>query len=96
MPVVAEFAANGQTEEEIAAYIGVDWLIYQDLEDLEQCALGVNDQIKKFDTSIFDGNYVAGGIDESYLNRVELRRNDQAKSKESVVEMELIEIHNQR
>jgi amidophosphoribosyltransferase len=96
MPAVAEFAANGHTVEEIAKYIGVDWLVYQDLEDLEQCAVGVNDQITKFDTSIFDGNYVTGGIDESYLNRVESRRNDQAKSTDPAVEMELIEIHNQR
>ncbi|MBT7539490.1 MAG: hypothetical protein HN683_09145 [Gammaproteobacteria bacterium] len=95
MPAVSEFAAHGHTEAEIAEQIGVDWLIYQDLEDLEACALGVNDKISRFDTSVFDGEYVAGGIDESYLKRIESLRNDQAKSQESAVEMELIEIHNQ-
>ena len=95
MPAVSEVAAHGHTEAEIAEQIGVDWLIYQDLEDLEACALGVNDKISRFDTSVFDGEYVAGGIDESYLKRIESLRNDQAKSQESAVEMELIEIHNQ-
>ncbi len=95
MPAVAEFAANGHTEAEIAEQIGVDWLIYQDLADLEECALGVNDKISKFDTSVFDGEYVAGGIDQSYLNRIESLRNDRAKKQEAAVEMELIEIHNQ-
>ncbi|MGB1190918.1 MAG: amidophosphoribosyltransferase, partial [Pseudomonadales bacterium] len=42
MPAAQEFAAHAQTEAEIEAYIGVDWLIYQDLEDLKDCAAGIN------------------------------------------------------
>ena len=95
MPAACEFVAHGNTIEEIADYIGVDWLIYQDLEDLKQCALGINDQVREFDCSVFDGNYVTGGVDEEYLNRIEEKRNDSAKNLRSSIDSEIIELHNQ-
>ncbi len=96
MPAAQEFVAHGNTEQEIADYIGVDWLIYQDIEDLKECALGINDQIKRFDCSVFDGSYVTGSVDEDYLNRLESRRNDDAKVKRSgQMDSEVIELHNQ-
>ncbi len=95
MAVAKEFVAYGRTVEEIAEYIDVDWLIYQDLEDLVQCASGSNSKIERFDTSIFDGDYVTGGIDEAYLARVESRRNDGAKVSKQKSSGEVIELHNQ-
>ena len=96
MPAACEFVAHGNTEEEIADYIGVDWLIYQDIADLKECALGINDKITRFDCSVFDGEYVAGRVDEDYLNRIESKRNDEAKSKRSGhMDSEVIELHNQ-
>lgn len=95
MPAASEFIADGATEEEIARYIGVDWLVYQDLEDLVDCTSGVNDAIEGFDTSIFDGNYITGGVDDAYLRRVESLRNDQAKQQRSEKEFEVIQLHNQ-
>ncbi len=95
MPAACEFVAHGNTIEEIADYVGVDWLIYQDLEDLKQCALGINDQVREFDCSVFDGNYVTGGVDEEYLNRIEEKRNDSAKNLRSSIDSEIIELHNQ-
>ncbi|MEX2488231.1 MAG: amidophosphoribosyltransferase [Pseudomonadales bacterium] len=95
MPAAKEFIADGATEEEIARFIGVDWLVYQDLEGLVECASGVNKEIEGFDTSIFDGNYITGGVDEAYLSRVESLRNDQAKQQRSEKDFEVIQLHNQ-
>jgi amidophosphoribosyltransferase len=95
MPAACEFAAHGNTEEEIAAYIGVDWLVYQDLEDLVDCAMGINPKIERFDTSVFDGVYITGGVDDKYLNQVESLRNDGAKEGHKLLEMEILELHNQ-
>ncbi len=95
MPVAYEFIADGASEEDIARYIGVDWLIYQDLDDLIECTSGVNDRIDGFDTSIFDGNYVTGGVDKAYLSRVETLRSDKAKERRIETDFDVIELHNQ-
>ena len=94
MPTVNEFVANDRTEEEIAEYLGVDWLVYQDLEDLVACAEDINPRIDRFDTSVFDGEYVTGGVDETYLNRIETLRSDNAKKARSA-DADVIELHNQ-
>ena len=95
MPDTREFVAHDQTIDEIAEYIGVDWLIYQDLADLVECASGINRKIDRFDTSIFDANYVTGGVDQTYLARLESRRNDGAKALRNAASVEVIELHNQ-
>ena len=95
MPDTREFVAHGNTIEEIAEYIGVDWLIYQDLPDLIACTSGINKKIDRFDTSIFDADYVTGGIDETYLTRLQSRRNDDAKTMRNTASVEVIELHNQ-
>ena len=35
MPDTSELVAAGHTDEEVRGIIGADWLIYQDLDDLE-------------------------------------------------------------
>ena len=92
MPTANEFVANNRTEKEIAEYIGANWLVYQDLDDLVSCAQGINEKINRFDTSVFDGKYVTGGVDETYLNRIETLRNDGAKRRRGA---DVIEFHNQ-
>ena len=94
MPSATEFVAHGHTVEEIAKYIGVDWLVYQDLEDLIECAAGINASIDRFECSVFDGQYVTGLVDDKYLNRIEALRNDSAKSLD-LANAEVIELHNQ-
>ncbi|MBL6691682.1 MAG: amidophosphoribosyltransferase [Pseudomonadales bacterium] len=94
MPAASEFVAHNLSVDEIARYIGADWLLYQDLDDLKACTMGINDEIDRFDCSIFDGDYVTGGVDEQYLNRIEMLRNDSAKSLDSN-NAEVIELHNQ-
>ncbi|MCB1693782.1 MAG: amidophosphoribosyltransferase, partial [Pseudomonadales bacterium] len=59
-------------------------------------SLGINQQIERFDCSIFDGDYVTGGVDEAYLARIESQRNDAAKSaRGSAGDLELMELHSQ-
>ncbi len=95
MPAACEFVADGNSVQEIADYIGVDWLVYQDLEDLIDCALGINPKITGFDTSVFDGVYITGGVDEKYLKRIESMRNDETKEAKRLADMDIIELHNQ-
>ena len=80
MPAADELIAHDRSIEQIAAEIGADWLIYQDLEDLVACAREGNETIQRFDCSVFDGQYVTGDIDTGYLTDLQAARNDDAKS----------------
>ncbi|GAC1376450.1 MAG: hypothetical protein NVS3B3_15420 [Aquirhabdus sp.] len=79
MPAKSELIASGHSVEEVRQIIGADRLIYQNLNDLIDAAREGNPSIEQFDCSVFDGNYVTGGIDDAYLSKLENRRNDQAK-----------------
>ena len=79
MPAANELVAANRTEEEVGKVIGADWLVYQRLEDLLACAREGNPHIKQFECSVFDGNYVTGDINESYLSRLSQEREDGAK-----------------
>jgi amidophosphoribosyltransferase len=94
MPAPTEFVAHDQTEAEIQAYIGVDGLIYQDLEDLQACAAGINEKIDGFDCSVFNGEYVTEGVSARYLERIEQQRNDQAKQQRVGGAKHRSELHN--
>ncbi|MDX1452990.1 MAG: amidophosphoribosyltransferase [Oleiphilaceae bacterium] len=83
MPVAKELIAHNRTVEEIQELIGADWLVYQDLEDLVHCAQEGNSNIERFDCSVFDGEYLTGDIDQSYLDRLEQARNDASKRKQN-------------
>jgi amidophosphoribosyltransferase len=79
MAATTELIAHNRTEEEIEEYIGADWLIYQDLEDLIEAARIGNPSIQQFECSVFDGNYITADIDSSYLQRLEEARGDEKK-----------------
>lgn len=74
MPSSHEFVAHQRSHQEIEQELGVDWLIYQDLEDLVSACLHGKSHIKSFDTSVFDGKYVTRDIDQTYLKRIEEKR----------------------
>jgi amidophosphoribosyltransferase len=80
MPSASELIAYNRTVSEIQELIGADWLIYQDLVDLVECAKAGNDQIESFDCSVFNGEYVTGDIDAAYLERLENSRSDAKKN----------------
>ena len=79
MPSVRELIAYNRTVEEIAQVIGVDWLVYQDMEDLIAAARKGNPSITRFDTSCFSGEYVTGDVTVDYLAHIEALRNDSAR-----------------
>lgn len=85
MPAAEELIAHGRTDNEVGEEIGCDWMIYQDLQDLKDSVSEGNEEIKAFDTCVFDGQYVSGDIDESYLERLKQARNDAAKGKKKKV-----------
>ena len=78
MPSVDELVAHGRTEKEIEQLLGCDWLIYQDLSDLEAAVAGPKFPGRKFDSSCFSGEYVTG-IEPGYFERIRQLRSDEAK-----------------
>ena len=86
MPSVQELIGNGRTEDEIAAVIGADHLIYQDLSDLIDAAREGNPKIQKFDASCFDGQYITGDVNKDYLDRIEQARSDTVKTGRSMAQ----------
>jgi amidophosphoribosyltransferase len=81
MPSANELIAHGRTDEEVGQIIGADWMIYQDLDDLIASGAEGNENVQRFECSVFDGNYVTGDVDKAYLDRIEGLRNDSAKQK---------------
>ena len=80
MAATEELIAHQRDDKQIANFIGADWLVYQNLEDLIDCAKEGNKDIEHFETSIFDGNYVCGSVTKEYLTNLELERKDANKS----------------
>lgn len=81
MPAANELIAHGRTVEEIRDEIGADWLVYQDLEDLFECSREGNPDVDGFESSVFDGRYQAGDIDDHYLETIQAARADGAKGR---------------
>jgi amidophosphoribosyltransferase len=79
MPAADELVAFERSETEIAEFIGADWLIYQDLDDLVDAVQKGNRQVKQFDCSCFDGKYVTKTVGDDYLNKISALRSDSAK-----------------
>lgn len=81
MPSRHELVAHNRTPDAIAAAIGADLVIYQTLPDLINSVRQINPSIQQFDCSVFTGEYVTGGVDKGYLDKLERLRNDAAKGK---------------
>lgn len=90
MPSAYELVANGRDLEQISACIGADRLIYQDLSDLIAAAREGNPKIKRFEASVFDGDYVTGDVNQDYLQRIDHLRSDGAKKKRKAADYDLI------
>ncbi|OAD08785.1 hypothetical protein MUCCIDRAFT_136095 [Mucor lusitanicus CBS 277.49] len=80
MPTRSELVAYNRNEDEIAEEIGADKVIYEDLHDLTESVRRFNPSIETFDTSVFDGKYITGDVDESYFSYIEGERNDDDKT----------------
>jgi len=74
MPSAAELIAHGRSEKEVEKLIGADWLIYQSLDDLIACVAEENPDLRSFECSIFNGEYVTGDVDQPYLIKLAAAR----------------------
>ena len=79
MAATTELIAHQKDEGQIAEYIGADWLVYQNLEDLIRSAKEGNKEIENFETSIFDGQYLDDQVSSDYLKNLEVLRSDSNK-----------------
>ncbi|KAF8163568.1 phosphoribosyltransferase-like protein [Crassisporium funariophilum] len=81
MPSRMELVAHGRDTDAIASAIGADLVIFQTLPDLVNSVRQFNPSIGAFDCSVFTGEYVTGGVDESYLQHLESLRADNMRAK---------------
>ncbi|WP_409499798.1 amidophosphoribosyltransferase [Mannheimia glucosida] len=95
MPTCEELVAYDRSVEEVAEMIGVDKLIFQDLEALYKSIQLENPTIHRFDDSVFTGEYITGDVDKCYLDSIARSRNDKAKA-EAARQATNLEIHNER
>jgi amidophosphoribosyltransferase len=94
MPSANELIAYGREIEQISDLIRADGLIFQDLTDLIDAVRELNPEIKRFETSVFDGNYITGDIDNAYLQRIDNMRNEETKNEGVQSELSNLEMHN--
>ena len=64
---------------------------YGNLEDLIKCSQEGNPDVQGFESSVFDGQYLTGVIDNSYLEALEAARGDGSLRQEAGA---LVGIHN--
>lgn len=83
MPSASELIAHNRSIDEVAELIGADRLFYLELERLKEAVSAGNSLITQFDTSVFDGQYITGDIDEAYLSKIDAARNDDVMSKKA-------------
>jgi len=70
MPSRKELVASDKKIPEIATALGADYLIYQEVADMQSAILEGSD-IEKLEMSCFTGEYVTGTVSEEYLAWVE-------------------------
>lgn len=95
MPSANELVAHGRELDDICDLIGADKLIYQSIEDLVAAVSLGNPEIKAFDTSVFDGNYITNDIDQDYLEKLDALRNNTTKEESDKNADSIIDMHNE-
>ena len=70
MPTRTELVAHGKKIPEVATALGADYLIYQEVEDMQAAILEGSD-IASLEMSCFTGEYVTGTVSDEYLSWVE-------------------------
>jgi|TARA_R110000868_G_scaffold53490_2_gene167811 amidophosphoribosyltransferase len=94
MPSANELIAYGREIDEVSELIRADGLIFQDIQDLVDAVSELNPQVTRFETSVFDGKYITGDVDQAYLERIDNMRNEGAKSSGVQTELSNLEMHN--
>jgi amidophosphoribosyltransferase len=62
MPTSSELIAHNRSVEEIRAFIGADFLIYQDVDAMKRVVGALNPALAGFEASCFDGVYITDDI----------------------------------
>ena len=70
MPTREELISYQRNADQVAAEIGADGVVFQDLDDLKEVLSKLNPLIEGFDCSCFDGHYITGDVNEAYLQRL--------------------------
>jgi len=71
MPRRAELVAAHRTEEQVGEWLGVDRMIYQDIEGLASSVRRANPSLVDLEASCFTGEYLPGTLEEGYLEELE-------------------------
>jgi len=96
MPSRNELIATGRSDEEICREIGADRLVYQDLDDLKAAVRKTNPELKYFDASCFDGDYITGDVTSEYLDAIEAaRENSKVSTDDDASQLDLDLVINQ-
>jgi amidophosphoribosyltransferase len=74
MQTRGEFIAKDSTPEQIAAKIGADAVIYQDIISMEKSIRKQNKRIKTFCKACFTGQYPTGDVSADVLTQIEKER----------------------
>ncbi|KNC80309.1 amidophosphoribosyltransferase [Sphaeroforma arctica JP610] len=98
MPTRQELVAYNRTLNDISRYLGADEVVFQNLEDLVnsvlQCSSDTSPVFSGFDTSVFNGKYITGDIDEAYIEGLENFRNESSKFARTPSEPEIDGLYN--
>ncbi len=88
MPAAHELIAHNRTEAEVAAEIGADRLIYQDIDDMIDAVTAGNKNLTNFDCSVFTGDYITGEND-TYFTDLAIRREIDKNENEKMVAIDM-------
>jgi amidophosphoribosyltransferase len=85
IPTQEELVAYERNNQEVSEEIGSDWVVYQDLQDLEAAVSeAATFPIEKYETSCFSGEYVTGEkIGDCYFQNLFASRNQIEKQKKN-------------
>lgn len=74
MQTRGEFIAKDSDPKQIAAKIGADLVIYQDIEEMEKAVKKQNKNINSFCKACFNGHYPTGDVSSEILAQIERER----------------------
>ena len=95
MPSANELIAYGREIQQISDCIKADGLIFQDINDLVEAVREENQSIMSFETSVFNGLYVTGDVDQNYLESIDKARGEASKASPTIqTELSNLEMHN--
>ncbi|MGC9456959.1 MAG: amidophosphoribosyltransferase [Halothiobacillaceae bacterium] len=94
MPAANEFVAHDRSVDDICSAVGADRLIYQDIDDLVEAVRAGNPALKSFDCSCFNGEYITGDVDQSFLDGQAQRRGESSKVPGRSKDIVAVGLHN--